>query len=268
MKRIITDTNIWYELNKNKIREIHDRNYQLVIPIILLNELGTSPNVYNSQKSFDKFKTAVNTISENIENIKFLELNPFEYLIRNRHPNISPKGDVVHHLNVLKSISELSYSNLKENFNLPQRTDISGLTNFINTTSKEYKKLINKNKESKSNFDETDTIEITESLLLKYINDNLEIMNATYPKINTIEEDYELLLYSFDNLLREVSKTNKKIEDNDWVDLFNLTYVGKDDLYWTKEISKQKLIMGGELKKHDLRRYLYEINAKLTKNIS
>ena len=59
--------------------------------------------------------------------------------------------------------------------------------------------------------------------------------------------NFELLIVIFDSLLREVSKSGKKIENNDWVDVFLLTYVQENDLYWTNEKSKIRLIKDSKL---------------------
>jgi len=110
MRRIIADTNIWYEIEKAEVVKLYRNDFQIVVPIIVLNELYTSPKIHLSEISFSKLKKAINILLASI----------------------------------------------------------------------------------------------------------------------------------FDNLLRTASKVGNKFENNDWVDILILSYVGKNDLYWTNERSKLK----------------------------
>jgi hypothetical protein len=253
MKNIITDTNIWYNIEPNEFQNIKENNYNLIVPIIVLNELYTSPNIHLSQKTFDKVKIAIENILRFENELEFIKYNPFEFLIKKIMPQYETSNNVEFYINEFRAFIQLKFTDIKNNH--PKRTDISGLTDFINNQSITYKTLINKNNETKGKFKKFCTKDLTEQLILKYANDNLETVNNKLPKIDKLNTDNELLINVFDNLLREVSKTGKKIEDNDWVDIFNLAYVGKNDLYWTKEKSKQKLVIKSELQK-----YLYENN--------
>lgn len=119
--------------------------------------------------------------------------------------------------------------------------------------------IINKNNESKGRFKRLSTKDLTENLILLYVNENLNLVNNQLPKIEKLEECNELLLNTFDNLLREVSSTRRKITDNDIVDILNLAYVGKNDLYWTKDKRTQQLIINSKFEN-----CLYEINNNIT----
>lgn len=249
-KRIITDTNIWYSITKKEILEII-QNYEIVIPIIVLSELYTSPNIYISQVTHNELKKAVNTILENINSIHFIEFDPFEFLLKNISPNISPRLSSQWYLDEFKYLLQLDYNLVKEKH--PKRAGISDLTQFVNEKSIGYKKIVDKDK---NRFKNLDTRKYTESYILKLANDNLETINNTFPKIQALDfSKNELLINTFDDLLREVSKSGKKIKDNDWIDIFNLTYVSQDDLYWTKEKSKIKHIENVKLE-----HYLYQKN--------
>lgn len=238
MKRIIADTNIWYEIERDEVLKLKENNFQLVVPIIVLNELYTSPKIQLSNKSFNYTKKAIKSILDNLDCIEFVDLNPFEYLIKDIFPGIVPKNNHNFYLSEFKAIIKLNHNDVK---NIPpKRVDISSLTNFINTTSISYRKEINKHKVSKDNFAKLVTINKTKELIIKYTNDNLETV-GNYPKLEKLNPENELFATIFDNLLRTVSKTGTKLKNNDWVDIFLLSYVGQQDLYWTKEISKLNL---------------------------
>ena len=250
-KRIITDTNIWYRISNEEIRNI-SKDYQLVVPIILLNEIYTSPNITISENTFKDQKKAVNAIIENLIYIEFIEYYPFHFLLKNSHYELKQQQYSKFYIEEFRAISKLKYENV-QNIST-KRVDISVLTKNINETSYVYKQLINKNLETKTKFKKFNTLEFTESLILKYANDILEVENTNFPKIIKLSSENEIFLKTFDKLLREVSaNTTKKVEDNDWVDIFNLIYVGNNDLYWTKEKSKKKLVI-----ESGLENYLFE----------
>jgi hypothetical protein len=237
MRRIIADTNIWYEIEKAEVIKLYRNNFQIVVPIIVLNELYTSPKIHLSEISFSKLKKAITAILDNLEYIEFIDLGPFEYLVREISPDIKPKIDHDFFIREFKALIKLDYNAVKDNHTV--RADISGLTNFINETSIAYGKEINKHQGTKDKFVTFSTLQKTEELILKYTNENLEV-SGKYPKLIKLNPDNILLASIFDNLLRTASKVGNKFENNDWVDIFILSYVGKNDLYWTNERSKLK----------------------------
>lgn len=233
MKRVITDTNIWYNINSEELKEI-SKNFKLVVPIIVINELYTSRNLWKSKETFEYLQKALTTIVENVSILEFIELDPFEYLLREIHPSIEPRLNVKSYLEEFEALTKLSYAQVK-NIQV-DRGDISGLTDYINGRSIGYKKLVDSNKDK---FKKMDTRGYTEKYILMLANDNLAHLDNSYPRIESLNKDkFELLINTFDDIFREVSKSGKKIKDNDWVDIFNLTYAGKEDLYWTNENSK------------------------------
>lgn len=237
MKRIITDTNVWYNIDSHKVQEI-SKNFKLVVPIIVINELYTSPNLWRSETTFQNLKKAANTIIANTSILEFVELDSFEYLLKDILPDIQPRLNLQSYLNELKALTTLRFDQVKDV--RTDRGDISGLTNFINERSIGYKKIVDSDK---NRFKKMDTRGYTEKYILMLANDNLEKLDSSYPKMESLNKDkFELLVNTFDDIFREVSKSGKKMQDNDWVDIFNLTYAAKGDLYWTKEKSKLRHI--------------------------
>lgn len=254
MKRIITDTNIWYNITSQEIEKISE-NYNLVISTLILNELYTSPNISKNPSTFQAVKKAINNILENLEKITFIELGPFEFLLKKILPEYQKESLIEYYLKEFRALMRLDFEIVKNKHNT--RYNISELTDFINKQSIIYKKEINKNQSTKVNFKKSSTLPLTESLILKFANDNLQQLNSKFPIIEKLSSNQELFLKTFDGLLRQVSKTGKKIEDNDWVDIFNLVYVENEDLYWTKEKPKECLIVSVSLDN-----YLYEKNYR------
>ena len=74
-KKIIIDTNVWYNISNEEIIKLKE-DYELVVPLMILNEIYTSPNLFLSKKTFEGVQKAINIILSNIDNLKFIELNP------------------------------------------------------------------------------------------------------------------------------------------------------------------------------------------------
>nr|WP_315220209.1 hypothetical protein [uncultured Flavobacterium sp.] len=236
-KKIITDTNIWYDLNSTEVLEI-SKNYILVIPIIVLNELYTSPNLWRSKDKFDKLKKAVKTIIDNKAKIEFIELDPFEFLLHDIFPINKSRLNLQEYLNALTELTTLEFEQVKDI--RIDRYDISGFTNFINEKSIDYKKRVDSDK---GKFKRLNTLGYMEKYILMLANDNLAQVDSSYPKMESLNNNkFEMLINTFDEMFREVSRSTMKLEDNDWIDIFNMTYVAKGELYWTKEKSKLRHI--------------------------
>lgn len=250
MKRIVTDTNIWYAITQNQIDEI-SKSYRLTIPITVLSELYTSPNMFRSEDTLKNLKKALDIILYNARFVDFIKHDPFEYILKDIFSDLNPRLSVAWYLNEFEALKNLTLKDLAEKH--PERFDISKLTNDINQKSVAYKERIDANKQA---FKKLDTTGFTISFILKLANDNLKTINPLFPEIKTLGEDYELLIIALNELLREISRSNQKLKDNDWIDMFNLTYVGKDDLYWTHENSKKRLI-----KTIGLESYLYKYGS-------
>jgi hypothetical protein len=236
MKKIITDTNIWYSITQEQIDEL-SKTYRITVPITVLSELYTSPNMYRSLDTLNKLKSAVQILLYNARFVDFIRYDPFEYLLKDLQPELTPRLSVAWYLNEFEMLKYLTFEKLSEQH--PERFDISGLTKFINEQSVSYKERVDENKQR---FKNLDTTGFTVKFILKLANDNLHQLNSKFPIIRELSDEYELLIKSLNELLREISRSTQKLQDNDWIDMFNLTYVGKEDLYWTFEKSKKRLI--------------------------
>lgn len=246
MKRIITDTNIWYSITQEEINEVC-KTYRLVVPITVLSELYTSPNIHKSETTLINLKNATKKILYNARFVDFIKHDPFEYLLKDILTDLNPRLSVAWYLNEFEALKHLNYENLKEKH--PERFDISRLTDYINSQSILYKERVDKDKQA---FKKLNTRNFTIQFILKLANDNLHQLNISFPKIHELNEDYELLIDALNELLREISRSPQKLKDNDWIDIFNLTYVGQNDLYWTLEKSKKRII-----EKIGLSKYLF-----------
>ena len=208
MKKIITDTNIWYSSTQEQIDEVC-KTYRLVVPITVLSEQYTSTNIYKSESTLNNLKIATKKILYNARFVDFIYYDPFEYLIKDILPELKPRLSVAYYLNEFEALKHLNYYELKEKH--PERFNISSLTNHINTRSIFYKEKIDKDKKA---FKKLNTRNFTIQFILKLANDNLQQINDTFPKIITLNEEYNLLIETLNELLREVSRSTQKLKDN------------------------------------------------------
>lgn len=257
MKKIITDTNIWYSITQEQVDEI-SKTFKLTLPITVLSELYTSPNMHKSSESLLVLKKAVRMVLYNARFVDLIHFDPFEFILSDVKTDLKPTLSVAWYLNEFEFLIKLDYDKLKSTH--PKRFDISGLSNYVNKQSIEYKKRVDADKIS---FKKLDTRKFTENYILKLANDNLQSLNSSFPIIPNLDyEKYELLINTFDDLLREISKSGKKIRNNDWIDMFNLAYVNNGDLYWTNEKSIIKSIQNV-----GLNHYLFQpVNLTTTNN--
>lgn len=237
MKKIITDTNIWYSVTQEQVDKI-SKTYRFVLPITVLSELYTSPNTHKSPESLLTLKKAIRMVLYNARFVDFIYFDPFEFLLKDVKADLTPRLSVAWYLNEFEYLIKFDFDKLKTAH--PVRFDISGLSNYLNKQSIIYKKRVDADK---IGFKKLDTRKFTENYILKLANDNLQSFNSSFPIVPNLDYvKYELLINTFDDLLREISKSGKKIRNNDWIDIFNLAYVNNDDLYWTNEKSIVKSI--------------------------
>lgn len=130
MKKIITDTNVWYNITSEEFEKINTLNYKLSIPIIVLKELHTSPNVHLNQISYNAVKNAIKNILIYEQDVDFINLDPFEYLLKRIMPEYDTSNLIEYYVKEFKSFVQLKYEDVKINYQV--RPDISGFTNFIN----------------------------------------------------------------------------------------------------------------------------------------
>lgn len=189
MKKIITDTNIWYSITQDQVDEI-SKTYRFVLPITVLSELYTSPNMHKSSESLLTLKKAVRMVLYNARFVDFIRFDPFEFLLNDVKTDLKPRLSVAWYLNEFESLMKLDYDKLKSTH--PERFDISGLSNYVNEQSIEYKKRVDENK---IRFKKLDTRKFTENYILKLANDDLQSLNSSFPIIPNLNyEKYELLI--------------------------------------------------------------------------
>ncbi|OYU82565.1 MAG: hypothetical protein CFE24_15170 [Flavobacterium sp. BFFFF2] len=243
---IHTDTHIWYAIKEGKHQELFD--------------LGVRPNYLNyfeinsSLKmihDLDKLKVAT------INLIKFLDVaikyTPFEFLIKE-----SKNIDVA---NAYREDLFNSYESLGENieiFKYIKTIDPDILKKFIledrNTfieTAKTFSIFLNGLKNEKK------TIPVQ---FFYHMFDIACKKDCKYPL--PIEfYDKELFIKVLSEYTNDFILGNKKtVKKNDWIDLLNMAYVDKGDLYWVKETQWLEYIDRANLKHYlfDGDKYLIE----------
>ena len=232
MKKIITDTNVWYEIGKD--RNLFPVNDLIELPLPVLYELYTSRNIIKSEEKFSEIQSAVNAILHFKNDIHFNHLNPIDNLINIHYPNYKPSNSVKKYLDEFEALSKLTYDECKNVKNSDERKVVSTTTDYYNKISKNYKLEI-KNI-GKNNFQKWDSLPKTKQLLIVIMNSNIEINHLELPQIKKYNfENIEFFIKVFDRHLRDIAISQEKLKDNDWNDLFLMSYVSPESIFWTFE---------------------------------
>ena len=229
--KVITDTNIWYSIGNKEIN-LEGLDCKLFIPISVLFELITSPNLWISEETFRVCQNAIIALLNNRHDLEFISRNPLECLISKVSSFSETDSEISTYWSNLEFISERKFSDMK-NIPFPDlRVLPKTTTDYFNSQSRKYKKKIKEY--GKNNFNKESTIRailsLLNSLVKQYSNKNEILLERELE-----ESDSYLFINVFNVTLRELSKSNLEIENNDWIDLFNLVYVEDDMRYWTKE---------------------------------
>jgi hypothetical protein len=246
-KRVICDTMIWYEIGKGNIDVKKLEDVELIATGINIQEISSSENLLSE---LDLVKSTL----EGIENHSWqiIEYEPWDYLLTfHVHKEYEPKSREMY-LKDLKAFDHLIDSVVESDFeDEKKRKELNNLIKRFNDPIKKLTTNMN-----------SGLIKVREKGSAKYgsrknfvrhlqSNENsfLEIMDmfkdifAARLKIPKTELDnridwanFELLFRTWDFYLKEKSIiSNAKFHENDFFDLTNMAYVGKDDLYWTME---------------------------------
>ena len=165
MKKIITDTNVWYEIGKN--RNLFPVNDLIELPLPVLYELYTSRNIIISEEEFSKTQSAINAILDFKNDIHFNHLNPIDNLININYSNYNPSNSVKIYLDEFETLRKSTYDECKNVKNSDERKVVSTTTDYYNKISKDYKLEIKKI--GKKNFQKWDSLPKTKQLLISII---------------------------------------------------------------------------------------------------
>lgn len=236
---------IWYGIANGKIDLNSIRNVNLVATGINVLEIGSSENLY---KKPQEVKNAI--IAMHNHHGLMIEYTPIDYLLFhhvNMDYNSKSRTNIIHALDDLQFIMQ---GNL--NLSLLSNSDKSLLENKIITFNKPYLDYVNnlnllliemRHKINSINgvaynfkkYLKNNTKKFSEEILLEIFSKELKLqIKQISPFVNWPDFEFfnEMLnLY----LLEKLKSRDAKFHLNDIFDLFNMAYVGKNDLYWTLE---------------------------------
>ncbi|MBO0356233.1 hypothetical protein J0656_19605 [Muricauda ruestringensis] len=232
MKKIVTDTNVWYKIGQDYSHFPDEPNVELPIPVLF--ELFTSQNLTKNQSTFADLKLAIAAILDFKAEIIFNHFNPIQALIKNHYPEYDAKSGVENYLKEFSALRKLSFEDCStvdlSNF----RNVISPTTDYYNKVSVAYKSEIRKI--GKSNFHNWDTMPKTKEIVIDLMNSEIEASQLGFPKIQDFDfSRVELFINIFNKQLRDIAITGERMKDNDWNDIFLLVYVNPGSEYWTYE---------------------------------
>lgn len=232
MKNIITDTNVWYEIGKNYELFPRDKNVELPLPVLF--ELFTTENLTRSENTFTALKLAVSAILDFKTEISFNHYSPIEFLIKSNFPEFETTNNVDNYLIEFAALRELAFEDCINVNQSHLRDVITDTTDYYNKVSLNYKEEIKKI--GKSEFQKWNTLPKTQKIVTDLMNLEIESQKLNLPKI----EDFDftkvgVFINVFDKHLRDIALTGERLRDNDWNDIFLLTYVQQNSQYWSFE---------------------------------
>ena len=268
MKKVICDTNIWYNIAKGDIPVKSFLGYQLIATGINVLELSSTKNLLHD---FDLVKGAIKAMYNH--HYQVIEFDVWDYILC-YHTSIRYtafnreifqsnlelfRGIIVNEFDAnFKDKDRLEGLNQRiDTYNQPAEKLAKYLNEGLITTRKKgldkhglksmFKKKIRNNETSYNEIREL----ILESLALR------ADVQATQLLGKVDWYNIELFFRTWDLLYKEkILHGNSKFEANDINDLFNMAYVGKDDLYWTKEKSWIRLMKSNPI----TAKYVFEPN--------
>lgn len=265
---IICDTNVWYDLGSGKIPKSGIEGTQLVCTHINLRELVNS---YNLVTNFEAVKNAVKAIRSYASHY-YLE-NPFECGIKKLVPSFIINEEYGER--ILNEAMEL----VNVSINIPADR-IDELKNYYEDSNKSYKDSVGdmneiarkikediKEKGTKKERRKEDTTQRARMFFARLASD---YSDQHYPETKSVivQEDVEnwekleLFIEVLADYFKEIELSpTQKIQPNDWADVLNMVYVGKDDLYWTGESKWNRFIEKNE----NATKYLFKLETSNSK---
>lgn len=252
-KYVVCDTMIWYDIANGKIDLNSLKNVSLVATGINVLEMCSSENLY---KKPQEIKNAIIAMHNN--HGLLIEYAPIDYLLFhhvNKDYNSKSRPNIINSLDDLQYIMQ---GNL--NLGLISTSDKSFLENGIINFNKPYVEYVNNlnllliemrskiinldgDRYNFKKYLRNNTKKFSEEILLEIFSNELKLqIKQILPFVNWEEFEFfnEMLnLY----LLEKLKSRDAKFHLNDIFDLFNMAYVGKNDLYWTIEINPWLRIM-------------------------
>ena len=245
--KIITDTNIWYELGQNEELYNAVKDKTVTPTFVNIHELSKTKNILDKD---ELVRSAIQMLFRFQKHAIFEP--PFVHLAQlNQHFEYNVEDEMKELLKFTSLFAQghtVPEENKNDFLNKIKSFDESseGLADFFNEETEKIRVNITDKKKHK----EIDSSEITQGFV------NFCVERATKESCNLDGFDMnqaELLIKTMDFFFKTLETSKMRVQANDWYDFGILAYVGPNDKYWTKEKRWINLIKGAGCEN-----YLYE----------
>ncbi len=232
MAEIICDTNIWYNIAKDKIKYQDLDKHSLVLTQVVVQELATSPRLINSPEIFIKTCEAALRLSK-LKNL----INPYQYLIG--YPfvdnftfrSILSMNTFISNPNEVKKV----YDN-EDDLNEVKKVGKGGIehkNNYTELFKEQISIYIKANKLTEKNSRRNYRKNYNPEWRKK---DIVSLFGFSEQEEGNIYWDkHEFFLTVFNYWMIGLVTGKSQYDKNDWGDYLNLVYVGKGMKYYTHE---------------------------------
>ena len=251
---IICDTTIWYDIGMGNIPVKKLANQHLVCTALSLIEIANSDNLY---KRNQEAKNAINAI-KNFAVCFYFE-DYFGHALQKLGSNHLAKNTLAikcwenlqQILNLDFTFSERIIKNAETIFNERKNPFIDANREF-NTAIQIGKSKVGDSISSRELETKKAFVSILNTYLIENSHESFKI-DLSSPKWDDLELLIEVLAEYYNMILE---RKGKKMQLNDWGDIFNMAYVSQGDLYWTNEPKWNILIK----KNPKTEKYLFQLN--------
>lgn len=247
LKVAICDTNIWYKPDLIKLfREKHP-NIKLVATYLNLYELSLSNRIISD---FESVRSAIVTLFE--EHDEIIDIHPLSHFlsIKDQENLFLPFKDEIDKIRLIFESILNGDSLNKQRFEeiiVLRKNSLDKCTAYFNEKLFNNKTIVkNELRANKYGYWQFDTLNVLE--------DSTRLANALISgginQLNGCSFDYQielsndsLFLCVLNEYYRELlAEGNRKMHNNDWIDLMNLSYMIYGDYYFTDEKKWLKII--------------------------
>lgn len=241
MGKIIYDTNVWYDIAKGGAPVFPNTGFPVHVTFCNIDEVAISANLV---KDFDLLRQAIIAMMKNPESA-IIE-NPAHYMIKLEDKNFSQPSFKDRYNDILSDTEAIANGQLTQDFFQDQEiidviqkrkdelTSISEMLMIslegIRTIDRE---VLKTKQATKQKFWKADysylAKEIAKDLIKSTSQTGYQISDAfNWGQV-------ELFISVFEQYIKDYIISNRKMQSNDWYDLWNLVYVQPGDKYYTYE---------------------------------
>lgn len=239
--RIICDTNIWYQLGKEKPGKAIFKNFDLVSTFISIDELSKS---FNLLKNVELAKEAIKAIFHYSDKSSLVIYEPpLVHLKKLDDPNFEYDTYDKHKLS-FDLTSKIAYGLTFDYEEI--RAELKSYCEYRESHFKAFAKIFNDRAEitkkqiiDKKKHRQTDTTELNR--------DFVSFLVSSFTKTNGLSDSFdwskiELFMKVLKIYFNDMELGARKMQTNDINDLFLLLYVRPGEKLWTKETKWNKYI--------------------------